>query len=157
MSISGVSSGTTASYTTNTQQNDVRNAFKQVADAINNNDVDGAQNAFDNLAALLNGDQSSSTSNSTSSSSSSQSSTSGTDLASLLNQVGSALQSGDLDQAKQALQNLQQSGQASGKHRHHHGGGGGGASAVAGIPPAQGTGSTSVSTDLSTSGLDLTV
>jgi len=152
MSVSSVSSGTTASYTTNSQQKDVRNAFKQVADAINDNDLRGAQNAFDNLAALLNGNQQGTSSSS--SSSTGQSASGGTDLATLLNQIGSALQSGDLDQAKQALQTLQQTAQSGRHHRHHHHGGGD----VAAVQPTQTSSTTSASTDTSSAGsVNLTV
>jgi len=120
MSVSSVSGGSTAAYQPNSQQKDVRNAFKQVADAINSGDLQDAQNAFESLASLLNNGQQQTTQ------SSSQSSSNGSDFTNLLNQVGTALQSGDVDQAKQALTNLQQSAQAGrgGHHRHHHHGGG---------------------------------
>ncbi len=85
----------------------MRNAFTQVADAIDDGDLQDAQNAFDSLAQLLNPNQQSSQ-NATSSGSSTQTSANGTDVSSLISQIGSALQSGDLDQAKQALQSLQQ-------------------------------------------------
>jgi ribosomal protein S20 len=116
MSISSVSTGTTATYTPNSQQKDLRNAFKQMSDAINSGDLQDAQNAFANLAQLIN--TSPQPAQNTSSTSSD-----GNDFSSLLNQIGSALQSGDLDQAKQALQNLQQSAKSARPHHHHHGGG----------------------------------
>jgi hypothetical protein len=154
MSISSVTSGTTASYTTNTQQKDVRNAFKQVADAINDNDLPGAQNGFDTLAQLL-GNTQQTGQTPTSSSTPSQTSSNGTDFSSLVNQIGSALQSGNLDQAKQALQNLQQTAPSAGRHHHHHGGHGGGSAAASSTSSQSTSGTTSASTD--GSGVDLTV
>jgi ribosomal protein S20 len=156
MSVSGVSGGTsnTAAYQTNTQQKDVRNVFKQMSDAINSGDLQDAQNAFDSLASLLNNGQQQTTS------SSSQTSSNGSDFSNLLNQIGSALQSGDLDQAKQALTNLQQSAQAGrGGHRHHHHHGGGGAvGGVSGSAAQTATATTSASTDTSSTGtVDLSV
>ncbi|HVY98645.1 MAG TPA: hypothetical protein VHA35_04030 [Dongiaceae bacterium] len=147
MSISSVSTGTTASYTTNSQQKDVRNSFKQLADAINNGDLQDAQNAFDNLAQLLNNGQQTAQGSTTSTSGS------GSDFSNLLNQIGSALQSGDLDQAKQALTNLQQSAQAGRGHRHHHHGGG-----LGGGSGQTATSATSASTDASSiGGINLSV
>jgi ribosomal protein S20 len=145
MTISSVSTGTTASYTPNNQQKDVRNSFKQLADAINSGNLQDAQNAFDSLAGLLNYNQQGT------SAAPSQTASGGSDLSSLLNQIGSALQSGDLDQAKQALTNLQQSAQAGKGHRHHHHGGGGGSAQTA-------TNATSASTDTSSiGGINLSV
>ncbi|MES1152057.1 MAG: hypothetical protein ABUL54_09190 [Dongia sp.] len=151
MSISSVSTGSTAAYTPSSQQKDVRNAFKQMADAIDSGNLQDAQNAFDNLASLLNNNQ-----QPTQGTSQTQSQTagSGSDFSSLLNQIGSALQSGDLDQAKQALTNLQQSAQAGrGGHRHHHHGGG-----VGGGSGQSATNATSASTDTSSiGGINLSV
>jgi ribosomal protein S20 len=145
MSISSVSTGTTATYTPNSQQKDLRNAFKQMSDAINSGDLQDAQNAFANLAQLIN--NSPQPAQNTSSTSSD-----GNDFSSLLNQIGSALQSGDLDQAKQALQNLQQSAKSARPHHHHHGGGAGGGAAQNVTDP------TSASTDTgSIGGINLSV
>jgi ribosomal protein S20 len=151
MSISSVSTGSTAAYTPNTQQKDVRNAFKQMSDAINSGDLQDAQNAFDNLASLLNNNQQATQSTSQTQG---QTSSSGSDFSTLLNQIGSALQSGDLDQAKQALTNLQQSAQAGrGGHRHHHHGGG-----VGGGSGQTASNAASASTDTSSiGGINLSV
>ena len=96
MSISSVTSGTTASYTTNTQQKDVRNAFKQVADAINDNDLPGAQNAFDTLAQLL-GNTQQTGQTPTSSSTPSQTSSNGTDFSEISRSGSSASSSQTCD------------------------------------------------------------
>jgi ribosomal protein S20 len=148
MSISSVSTGTTATYASSTQQKDLRNAFKQMSDAIANGDLQDAQNAFANLAQLMNGSPQPTQS-------ASSASGGGSDFSNLLNQVGSALQSGDLDQATQALQNLQQSAKSGRAHHHHHHGGGGGA----GIGAVQNASDpTSASTDAGgVGGLDLSV
>ena len=152
MSISSISSGSTVSYPANSAQKDVRNAFRQVADAIDHNDLQGAQSAFDDLASLLNGDQQSPSSGS----SSSQNANSSSDPANLLSQLGSALQSGDLDQAKDALQNLRQMTLSARYHRHHHHGGGG--SDVAAIQTTQSPSNTPGTTDSSSVGsVNLTV
>jgi ribosomal protein S20 len=164
MTISSVSTGTTASYTPNSQQKDVRNAFKQVADAISNNDLPGAQNALDSLAQLLSSNQqnttgpgSGTTSGTTASTDPTQAASGGTDISSLIDQIGSALQSGDLDQAKQALQSLQQTAQSSRHHHHHHGGGAGGASAQSASSTTSAS-TASTSTDpTSIGGVNLTV
>lgn len=151
MSISSVSSGTAASYAANSQQNDLRNAFKQVADAINKGDLEGAQNAFDNLAELLNSaPQGASQSASAGSQSASRNGSGPSNLSSLLDQIGDALQSGDLDQAKQALQNLQQTAQSRHHHHHHHGGG-------APKPQQDANAATSVSGQDAIGSIDLTV
>ncbi len=146
MSISSVSTGTTASYTPNTQQKDLRTAFKQMADAINSGNLQDAQNAFDSLAQLMNNNQQSSQT------ASSSQTANGNDPTSLLNQIGSALQSGDLDQAKQALQNLQQQAQSSRGHHHHHHG-----SAVGKGQDQASGGTTSASTDGGIGGVNLSV
>jgi ribosomal protein S20 len=151
MSITSVSTGTTASYTTSSQQKDVRNAFKQVADAINNGDLQGAQNAFASLAQLMSTDQQQTQGTASTSASAQPASSTGNDVSNLLDQIGTALQSGDLDQAKQALQKLQQTAQSSRPHHHHHGRGAGAASQSA-------TSTTSASTDVSSiGGINLTV
>jgi hypothetical protein len=82
---------------------DFRQAFSQLANALQSGNLSAAQNAYDTLA--------------------SSPAAQGTGpFAQALAQIGKDLQSKDLDGAQQALSSLQQQQQARGHHRHHHGG-----------------------------------
>ena len=85
------------------QLSEIRQAFSQLANALQSGNLSAAQNAYDTLA--------------------SSPAAQGTGpFAQALAQIGKDLQSKDLDGAKQALSSLQQQQQARGHHRHHHGG-----------------------------------
>ena len=80
---------------------DFRQAFSQLANALQSGNLSAAQNAYDTLA--------------------SSPAAQGTGpFAQALAQIGK--DSKDLDGAQQALSSLQQQQQARGHHRHHHGG-----------------------------------
>jgi hypothetical protein len=166
MSVSGVSaSGSSSLYQSSNPQKNIQASFKQMADAIQNGDLTGAQSAYGSLAQLLNGGQQTTQAAAQSTSQGSANPTGS--FADLLNQIGSALQSGDLTGAQQALQSLQQAAQTH-RHHHHHGAGPGGAQGggsqagqTASSSNAPGTGSSdaSATTDplAATSGISLTV
>ncbi|MGB9062824.1 MAG: hypothetical protein WCC80_05430, partial [Pseudolabrys sp.] len=98
MTISAISSFS-ASQTSNYQS--FRQAFSQLANALQSGNLSAAQNAYDTLA--------------------SSPAAQGTGpFAQALAQIGKDLQSKDLDGAQQALSSLQQQQQARGHHRHHH-------------------------------------
>jgi soluble cytochrome b562 len=135
VSISGISSLTSNSSPTSVVRPDSSQQFKQLADALNRGNLSDAQQAYAALSQLQdNGQGLSANSNSP--------------FAKALNQIGQALQNGDLGGAQQALQSFQQ---ARGGHHHgHHG-----SSDVS--PVLQTASSTSVATDNSTStGVDIT-
>ena len=72
--------------------------------AISSGDLSGAQSAYDSLTSLMQSNAASSTTSSTDTSTSSSSSTSdGAALASLLQQIGTALSSGDISSAQTSL------------------------------------------------------
>jgi hypothetical protein len=100
MTISAISSFS-ASQTSNYQN--YRQAFSQLTNALQSNDLSAAQSAYDTLA--------------------SSPAAQGTGpVAQALQQIGKDLAAGDLDGAQKALASLQQQRQAHG-HHHHHGGG----------------------------------
>jgi hypothetical protein len=162
MSVSGVSgsSSTSGLYQpvsqSSSSQKDVRDSFKQMADAIQSGDINGAQNAFASLAQLLNTDQDSDQSP-TNSATNSQSSTNSdaSDFTALLGQIGDSLQSGDLSGAQQTLQTLQQT--ARGSHHRHHQGGGTATSQTSQSDPSASATASADSTSSTASGVDLTI
>src|SRR5262245_3113854 len=99
MTISAISPFS-ASQTSNYQN--YRQAFSQLANALQSGDLDAAKSAYDTLK--------------------SSPMAQGTGpFAQALQQIGNALDSNDLDGAQKALASLQQQRQAHG-HHHHHGG-----------------------------------
>jgi hypothetical protein len=163
MSVSGVSgsSSTSGLYQpvsqSSSSQKDVRDSFKQMADAIQSGDLNGAQNAYASLAQLLNMDQ-----DSDQSPTNPQSSTNSdaSNFTALLGQIGDSLQSGDLSGAQQTLQSLQQTAQGS-HHRHHHGGGSATSQTSQSDPSASAAAAadstSSTSTSSTSSGVNLTI
>jgi hypothetical protein len=102
--ISSFSAAQTSSYQT------YRQAFNQLANALQSNNLTAAQDAYNTLA-------------------SSPAAQGSGPFAQALQQIGQDLKSGALGDAQQALASLQQQQQAHGHHHHHHGGGISGASA----------------------------
>jgi len=99
MTISAISSFS-ASQTSNYQN--YRQAFSQLANALQSGDLDAAKSAYDTLK-------------------SSPAAQGSGPFAQALQQIGNALDSNDLDGAQKALATLQQQQRAHG-HHHHHGG-----------------------------------
>jgi hypothetical protein len=90
-----------ASQTSNYQN--YRQAFSQLANALQSGDLDAAKSAYDTVK--------------------SSPAAQGTGpFAQALQQIGNALDSNDLDGAQKALATLQQQQRAHGHHHHHHGG-----------------------------------
>jgi hypothetical protein len=115
MSISSVSSGHNAYQPSSTQSNfkQVRQAFGDLANALQSGDLSGSQNAFSALQQLTQGVQFGSQSQSQGNSTQNQFSTD-------LSAIGQALQSGDVKLAQDALTKLQQDMQAPRQEHHHH-------------------------------------
>jgi hypothetical protein len=109
VSISGISSLSSASSQTADTQSAFRQQFNQLVGALQSGSLSDAQQAYSALSQLQSNGQGPST-------------TSNSPLAQALNQIGQNLQNGDLSGAQQALASLQQS---QGSHHHHHHGGGG--------------------------------
>jgi len=112
MTISAISSSS-ASFVATFQKD--RQAFGQLANALQAGDLTAAQNAYNTLA-------------------SSPIAQGNSPFAQALQQIGQDLQSGDLADAQKALASLQQQ-QQQGRahhHHHHHGGGASGASETSG-------------------------
>ena len=99
MTISAISPFS-ASQTSNYQN--YRQAFSQLANALQSGDLDAAKSAYDTLK-------------------SSPAAQGSGPFAQALQQIGNALDSNDLDGAQKALATLQQQQRAHG-HHHHHGG-----------------------------------
>ena len=108
MTISAISSFS-ASPISNFQA--YRQAFSQLANALQSGDLTAAQNAYNTL-------------------SSSPMAQGNGPFAQAIQQIGQDLQSGDLADAQKTLTALQQLQQAHRGHHHHHGGGGGETSAT---------------------------
>lgn len=100
MTISAISSFS-ASQASNYQN--YRQAFGQLANALQSGNLAAAQNAYNTLA-------------------SSPAAQGSGPFAQALQQIGKALSSNDLYGAQQALASLRQQQQAHGHHHHHHGG-----------------------------------
>jgi len=103
MTISAISSSA-ASFVSTFQKD--RQAFGQLASALQSGDLSAAQNAYNTLA-------------------SSPIAQGNSPFAQALQQIGQDLQSGDLADAQKALASLQQQQQQARAHHHHHHGGGG--------------------------------
>jgi ribosomal protein S20 len=125
MSISALSSNSLYTPVTSSQSSGstIQQDFKQLAQALQSNDLSGAQSAFSSLQQLLQSSQSSSGQQQTAST------TSSSPLQTDFNNLGNALASGDLSGAQSAFTQLQsdlsaatQSGtsQAGGHHHHRH-------------------------------------
>ena len=99
MAVTGVSSSS-PTYQSNPFV-DFRQAFMQMAKAINSGDLAGAQQAFASLSEMQGGNQPAANS----------------PVAQALNQIGQDLQNGDIGGAQQALNALKSQMQ----HTHHHG------------------------------------
>ena len=127
MSISGISSSSDyyQSYLTN-RADSLRQQSKQdlnsLAEALQSNDLSGAQNAFASLLQLF--PNSSSSANDQTQSAATSSASSPINYASSitgdLNVLGQAIQSGDLTSAQNDLSKLTQDIQSIGKSHHHH-------------------------------------
>lgn len=91
-------------------------AFRQLVQAIKSGNLDAAQSAYDSLTSQL--PTSSQPSGGTSDSSQNS-------FQQFLQQVGTDLQNGDIQGARQALNSLDESAKTgkAGGHHHHHGGG----------------------------------
>jgi hypothetical protein len=141
MSVQGVSSSTNP-YLPNVQSNTatMSSNFKSLFTAIQSGDLKSAQNSYSQIQSLLQNTQSSQTA--TAAQPSPQQSQLNADFTAL----GSALQSGDINGAQNALKKLGEDLQSTGKahhHHHHHGG----------KPPSDATASsTGVSSTAATSG-----
>ena len=121
MTISAISSSS-ASFVATFQKD--RQAFGQLAGALQVGDLTAAQNAYNTLA-------------------SSPIAQGNSPFAQALQQIGQDLQSGDLADAQKALASLQQQ-QQQGRahhHHHHHGGGASGASETSGASNTSGSNS----------------
>jgi hypothetical protein len=124
MNISGITS--TASYQPLQTSSSNNNPFKQLASALQNGDLSGAQAAFQALQKV--GSKSSGTDSdgdhdgSVSSASASSSTKSSSPLANDFQALQAALGDNDLNGAQQAFKTLQQDLKAAHGH-HHHGGG----------------------------------
>ena len=120
MSVSAVSAANAGTaYQSGNSLKEARDAFKQMEEAIQKGDLAGAQNAYSSLASLLDNGQQSGTADQSSSNSATGSNSKATDVQSLLDQIGSALQNNDLNQAQTLLQTLQQTAQTQGARGHH--------------------------------------
>jgi soluble cytochrome b562 len=104
MAVSGVSSSSNNNYQSS-PLTDLRQAFQQMAKAINSGDLTGAQQAYTTLAQMQDGGSGVPTDTSS-------------PFAQALNQIGQALQNGDINGAQQALSSLSQ--QTHAHHHHHH-------------------------------------
>ena len=91
-------------------QNNIRQNFQQLSQALQSGDLSGAQQAYATLLQNLPNQGANGSSNSNN------------PFQQAIASIGSALQSGDVSSAQQALQQLQ--GQMKGAHHHHHHGGG---------------------------------
>jgi hypothetical protein len=125
MSISALSSNSPYTPVTSSQSisDTIQQDFNQLAQALQSNNLSGAQSAFASLQQLLQSSQSSSGQQQTAST------TSSSPLQTDFNNLGAALASGDLSGAQSAFAQLQtdlsaatQSGtsQTSGHHHRHH-------------------------------------
>lgn len=123
MTISAISSSS-ASFVATFQKD--RQAFGQLAGALQAGDLTAAQNAYNTLA-------------------SSPIAQGNSPFAQALQQIGQDLQSGDLADAQKALASLQQQQQQGRAHHHHHhhhpGGGASGASETSGASNTSGSNS----------------
>ena len=117
MSISAISSSATSGYQPS-QQDDVRQAFLQLVNAIKSGDLTSAQQAYSAFTQAQ--------------SASGKQPDPNSPFAQALSQIGNAVQSGSISDAQQALSSLQAQGRG-GHHHHHHRAGsdstGGGATA----------------------------
>jgi ribosomal protein S20 len=105
-STSSTTSGSSSSDTLSELAQDVVSLFS----AISSGDLSSAQSAYDDLTSLLLGSSSTSTDSSSSSTSSTDSSSSSdSSFSSLLQNIGKALSSGDIDSAQNALNSFLQS------------------------------------------------
>jgi hypothetical protein len=156
-SISGPASTGSAYQPNSSSQKDIRDSFKQMADAIQSGDLGGAQNAYAGLAQLLDANPQSTPLNSGQGSTSSQDGSDTNSLSALLGQIGDSLQSGDLSGAQQTLQTLQQAMQ--GRHHRHHGGAAANGQASQTAPSSSPSAGTAAPDPASSpaSGVDLTV
>jgi soluble cytochrome b562 len=110
VSISGISSFSSASSQKTDTQAAFRQQFNQLVGSLQSGSLSDAQQAYSTLSQLQSNGQGPSVN-------------SNSPLAQTLDQIGQDLQNGDLSGAQQALSSLQQS-QGSHHHHHHHGGGG---------------------------------
>lgn len=152
MSVSSVATGSTvAASQFQSRSQGPGSYFRQLTQAIKSGDLDAAQSAYENLTNQLPAsDQSSSTSTDSSSSSDSGK----TSFQQFLQQVGAALDSGDIQGAQTALNSFEQTAKTT-THHHHHGGGGGGGVQASTATSADATASTSSVS--ATTGVNLTV
>src|SRR5580765_4790505 len=104
MSISSVSASTTPAY--QPPQNNIRQNFQQLAQALQSGDLSNAQAAYASLIQNLPNQTQNGSSNSSN------------PFQQAIASIGSALQSGDLNGAQQTLQTLQS--QMKGAHHGHH-------------------------------------
>lgn len=155
MSVSSVGTGATASASQYQQQRGQSQGgyFRQLIQAIKSGNLDAAQSAYDSLTSQLPASDQSSTNASTGTTASDSGGNSS--FQQFLQQVGAALQSGDIQGAQTALSSLEQNSKVGGGHHHHHGGGGGAVQASTSTSAdTTGTGSSASS---AASGLNLTV
>ena len=113
MAVSAIASQPITFYQPGGSQSSFRADFNALASAISSGNLADAQQAFSSLSALLGNSGSTDTPSSTNSPSSTN------PFLQALNQIGQALQSGNLSEAQQALSSLQRAGGAH-HHRHNH-------------------------------------
>jgi len=106
MSISAISGAATNLIQPLNSQQNFRQSFSQLVTALNSGDLSQAQEAYSELSQLQADGQAPATNPNS-------------PLASALNNIGQALQNGDLGGAQQALASLQQA--QRGHHHGHHG------------------------------------
>jgi len=145
MSISSVTGSTAYQPTAETTgRNQVRKDFKAIQSALDKGDTKSAQSALSDLMQLLSGSSSSSSTSATSADSQSQDP---------LSVLAKALQSGDLQGAKDAFAALVDAMKTKGKgHHHHHKADGDADDAVSGVQGTSATqGATATSSTMSMS------
>lgn len=119
MSVSSVGTGTVGAGQFQQRSQGPGGYFRQLIQAIKSGNLDAAQSAYDGLTSQLPASDQPSTTTSTSDSDGGKSS-----FQQFLQQVGAALQSGDIQSAQDALNSFEQTAKVGDGHHHHHGGGG---------------------------------